>query len=99
MTLCVLPQVVGEVTSSVTVTALPGVYGLLKAPRRTIRTGRLALIIIDLTHLQASRHRPSLHDQQPAQPAARRANVSCYGTSSWISWCTALSAGPSSDRD
>jgi hypothetical protein len=33
MTLCVLPQVVGEVTSSVTVTALPGVYGLLKAGR------------------------------------------------------------------
>jgi hypothetical protein len=28
-TLCVLPQVVGEVTSSVTVTALLGVYGLL----------------------------------------------------------------------
>jgi len=28
VTHCVLPQVVGEVTSSVTVAALPGVYGL-----------------------------------------------------------------------
>jgi hypothetical protein len=40
-----------------------------------------ALIIINLTHPQAFRHRPSLGDQRLQAKLSDRANVTCYGTS------------------
>jgi hypothetical protein len=45
-----------------------------------IRTSRLALVIIDLTHTQPFSHRASLDDQHP-QGTPSRANLICYGTS------------------
>lgn len=78
MTLCVLPQVVGEVTSSVTVSA--PCHHRPAAPAHDPHQSP-ALIIIYLTHPQASRHRASPHDQQPAQPAAPQGKRELIGTS------------------